>query len=150
MPVVFMQTPDPVATGFVASVARSGGNATDLPRSSTGTSAKWLELLKEIAPRVTQTAVLRDPAIHEVIRPVSVSQSVVPSLKSGFRSDHWRLRRAPTAAVYPNGAFATAGGLISYEADSIDPHQLGAAYVDRILQGERPAGLRAQAPTRHE
>ena len=60
VPVVFTQTPDPVAAGFVASLARPGGNATGFTQIEYGTGAKWLELLKEIAPRVTRAAVIRD------------------------------------------------------------------------------------------
>jgi putative ABC transport system substrate-binding protein len=53
-------------------------------------------------------------------------------------------------AVYPNRAFAAAGGLLSYRADSIDPHRLAAGHVDRILKGQKPADLPVQAPTRYE
>jgi putative ABC transport system substrate-binding protein len=62
VPVVFTLTPDPVGAGFVASLARPGGNATGFTQVEYGMSAKFLELLKEIAPRVTRVAVLRDPA----------------------------------------------------------------------------------------
>ena len=60
VPIVFAQTPDPVGAGFVASLARPGGNATGFAIFEFGISGKWLELLKEIAPRVTRAAVLRD------------------------------------------------------------------------------------------
>ena len=56
VPIVFTQTPDPVAAGFVASLARPGGNATGFTTSEYGISGKWLELLKEIAPGVTRAA----------------------------------------------------------------------------------------------
>src|SRR6476646_4113028 len=63
IPIVFVQVTDPVGAGFVDSLARPGGNATGFTLFEYGISGKWLELLKEIAPRVTRAAVLRDPAI---------------------------------------------------------------------------------------
>ena len=53
-------------------------------------------------------------------------------------------------AVYPLGFFVTAGGLISYGPEGIDPHRRAAAYVDRILKGEKPADLPVQAPTKYQ
>ena len=61
MPIVFARSIDPVGAGFVASLARPGGNITGFTSSNTALSGKWLELLKEIAPSVTRVAVLRDP-----------------------------------------------------------------------------------------
>jgi putative ABC transport system substrate-binding protein len=52
--------------------------------------------------------------------------------------------------VYPFRYFATGGGLISYGPDAIDQYRLAAAYVDRILKGEKPADLPVQAPTKYE
>jgi putative ABC transport system substrate-binding protein len=60
IPIVFAQTPDPVGAGYVSSLARPGGNATGFMQFEFGLSAKWLELLKQIAPRVTRVGVLRD------------------------------------------------------------------------------------------
>jgi len=54
VPIVFTQTPDPVAAGFVASLARPGGNATGFTQVEYGMAVKWVELLKEIAPSVTR------------------------------------------------------------------------------------------------
>src|SRR5262245_36071685 len=62
VPTVFVIVPDPVGSGFVESLAQPGGNATGFMMFEYGLSAKWLELLKEIAPGVTR-AVLRDPAL---------------------------------------------------------------------------------------
>jgi putative ABC transport system substrate-binding protein len=79
VPIVFTQTPDPVAAGFVASLARPGGNATGFTTSEYGISGKWLELLKEIAPGVTRAAVLRDPTVPSGIGQFVAIQSVAPS-----------------------------------------------------------------------
>ena len=63
VPIVFAQVADPVGGGFVESLARPGGNTTGFTQFEYGISAKWLELLKQIAPGVTRVAVIRDSAI---------------------------------------------------------------------------------------
>src|SRR5690349_20805849 len=63
VPVAFAPVTGPVGAGFVASLSRPGGNTTDFTQFEYGISAKWLELLKQVAPDVTRAAVLRDPAI---------------------------------------------------------------------------------------
>ena len=60
VPIVFANITDPVGSGLVATLARPGGNATGFSAGEFGFGGKWLELLKEIAPRVTRVAVLRD------------------------------------------------------------------------------------------
>ena len=77
---MFVIVPDPVGAGFVDSLARPGGNATGFINFKYGISAKWLELLKQIMPRVTRVAVLRDPAIAQGIGQFGAIQSVAPSL----------------------------------------------------------------------
>ena len=62
VPIVFVLVPDAVGIGIVASLARPGGNATGFTSTELGMSVKWLELLKQIAPKVTRAAVLRDAA----------------------------------------------------------------------------------------
>src|SRR5256885_10949944 len=79
VPIVFTQTPDPVAAGFLASLARPGGNATGFTTSEYGMSAKWLELLNEIAPGVTRAAVLRDASIPSGVGQFASIQSAAPS-----------------------------------------------------------------------
>src|SRR5262249_50374298 len=59
VPVVFAGVVDPVGAGFVESLARPGGNATGFMNFEYGMGGKWLELLKDIAPRVTRVAVIR-------------------------------------------------------------------------------------------
>ena len=80
VPIVFVIVPDPVGAGFVDSLARPGGNATGFINFEYSISAKWLELLKQIAPRVTRVAVLRDPAIAQGIGQFGAIQSAAPSL----------------------------------------------------------------------
>jgi putative ABC transport system substrate-binding protein len=80
VPIVFVTVIDPVGAGFVASLAQPGGNATGFTLFEYGMSGKWLELLKEIAPRVTRAAVLRDPAIASGIGQFAGVQTVAPSL----------------------------------------------------------------------
>jgi putative ABC transport system substrate-binding protein len=188
VPVVFTQTPDPVGAGFVDSLARPGGNATGFINFEYGMGAKWLELLKQIAPGVTRAAVLRDSATPQGIGQFGAIQSVAPSLGlevspvnvrdadeieravaafarasngglivtgSAFTIVHRELivtlaARYKLPAVYPLRFFVTAGGLISYGADAIEPHRRAAGYVDRILKGEKPADLPVQAPTKYE
>jgi putative ABC transport system substrate-binding protein len=77
VPIVFAQVTDPVGAGLVASLARPGGNITGFTPMEFGFGAKWLELLKEIAPRVTRVAVLRDLTIGPA--QLSAIQAVAPS-----------------------------------------------------------------------
>jgi putative ABC transport system substrate-binding protein len=80
VPIVFVTVVDPVGAGFVASLARPGGNATGFTIYEYSMSGKWLELLKEIAPPVTRAAVLRDPAVASGIGQFGAVQIVAPSL----------------------------------------------------------------------
>jgi len=77
---VFVILPDPVGAGIVDSLARPGGNATGFTSFEYGVSAKWLELLKQIAPGLKRAAVIRDPAIPSGIGQWAAIQSVAPSL----------------------------------------------------------------------
>jgi len=79
VPIVFVGVADPVGAGLVESLARPGGNATGFTVYEYSMSGKWIELLKEIAPRVTRAAVLREPNIGGTGQWGAI-QSVAPSL----------------------------------------------------------------------
>src|SRR5215472_1982073 len=83
VPTVFVAATDPVGAGFVASLARPGGNATGFINFEYGMTGKWLELLKELAPRITRVAVFRDSNVAAYgtgIGQLAAIQSVAPSL----------------------------------------------------------------------
>jgi len=111
VPIVFVTVIDPVGAGFVASLARPGGNATGFTNYEYGMSGKWLELLKEIAPRVTRAAVLRDPAVASGIGQFGAIQALAPSLGMELSPvdirDAGEIERAVTAF-----ARALNGGLV--------------------------------------
>jgi putative ABC transport system substrate-binding protein len=79
VPIVFVQVTDPVGGGFVESLARPGGNATGFTHFEYGISGKWLELLKQIAPRVTRAAVIRNPTLTSGTAQLAAIQAVAPS-----------------------------------------------------------------------
>jgi ABC-type uncharacterized transport system substrate-binding protein len=81
LPIVFVNVSDPVGAGYVASLARPGGNLTGFTFVEYGMSGKWLELLKEIAPRVSRVAILRDPTLAAGIGQLGAIQSVAPSFR---------------------------------------------------------------------
>ena len=125
VPIVFTQTPDPVAAGFVASLARPGGNATGFTTSEYGISGKWLELLKEIAPGVTRAAVLRDPTIPAGIGQFASIQSVAQSfgveLSSVNMRDASEIERDVTgfARGSNSGLIVTSSGLAAVHRELI-------------------------------
>ena len=111
VPIVFVVVPDPVGAGFVDSLARPGGNATGFVQFEYGLSGKWLELLKEVAPRLTRAAVLRDAAIPAGTGQFGAIQSVAPSV--GLEVSPVNIRDA-SEIERTVGAFARSanGGLI--------------------------------------
>jgi ABC-type uncharacterized transport system substrate-binding protein len=81
VPIVFVSVTDPVGGGLVASLSRPGGNTTGFTQFEFGSSAKWLELLKEIAPQIIRVAVIRDPTARSGGGQLGAIQAVAPSLR---------------------------------------------------------------------
>ena len=188
MPIVFVAVTDPVAAMFVESLGRPGGNTTGFSTGEYGTSAKWLELLKEISPSITQVGILHDAQNPSSIPQFAAMQSLAPSLGVELKSlplrDVGEIERIVAAfargpnlglittrigaaigqrdliialaarhhlpAVYPLRFFVTGGGLVSYGPDIVDQYRRAAVYIARVLNGESPAILPVQAPTKYE
>jgi putative ABC transport system substrate-binding protein len=125
IPIVFTQTADPVAAGFVASLARPGRNVTGFTTSEYSISGKWLEVLKEIAPAVTRAAVLRDATIPAGIGQFASIQSAAPlfgvELSPVDVRDAAEIERDITAfARGPNsGLIVTSSGLAAVHRELI-------------------------------
>src|SRR5262245_51992737 len=188
IPIVMAQAVDPVGLGTVKSMNRPGGNATGFTQFEYGLSAKWLELLREVASRSTRIGVVRDArtavglgqwavigaaasALGVEILPVelTVGGNIESAVAEFARGPNDALivgvgtaatiernlvvtlaARHKLPAVYPYRFFVEAGGLLSYGPNLIDLYRRAAAYVDRILKGEKPADLPVQAPTKYE
>ena len=86
VPVVFTIVLDPVGAGLVKSLSRPGGNATGFMQFEYSLSAKWPDLLKQIAPGVTRMAILRDGKSAAAIGQFAVIQSVAPSVGAEMNS----------------------------------------------------------------
>jgi len=141
VPIVFVIVIDPVGAGFVASLARPGGNATGFTAYEYGMSGKWLELLKEVAPCVTRAAVLRDPAVASGIGQFGAIQAVAPSLGVELSPvdvrDAGEIDRAVTAFArgLNGGLIVTASGSATTHRQPIIAlaarHRLPAVYPTR-------------------
>ena len=143
LPIVFVLVPDPVAAGFVDSLARPGGNATGFTVYDYGIGGKWLELLKQIAPRVMRVGVLRDIGQVAAVGHFSAIQSVAPSL--GIEAipvnvrDADGIENAISSFVHPgnSGLIVTGSGLAVVNRNLIITvaarHQLPAVYFARMF-----------------
>src|SRR5262249_20867053 len=188
LPIVFLQVVDPVSGGYVASLARPGGNATGFVAFEYSIGGKRLELLKQRAPRVTRVAVLRDLGLASGSGQLGAIQAAAPSFGVELTPvdvrDAGAIERAVTAfarsssrgmivtssalasvhrglilalasrhrlpAIYSSRNYVADGGLICYGPDVYEPVRRAAGYVDRIPEGEKPADLPVQAPTKYE
>src|SRR5262245_1825842 len=156
VPIVFPVVSDPVAAGFIDSLARPGGNATGFMTNEYSMGGKWLELLKQIAPGVTRTAVFRDPAQGSGNSQFAAIQTVAPSLRVEVTPVNMRdageIERAIAAfARFPNGGLVvTTGGAAEAHRDLIIAlaarHKLPAVYSDRFYVAA--GGLISYGPDR--
>src|SRR5262245_29972732 len=141
VPIVFPVVPDPVAAGFVESLARPGGNVTGFMTYEFSLGGKWLELLKEIAPGVTRAAVLRDATQGGGTSVFAAIQAVAPSLRVEVipvnMRDAGEIERAVAAFARSSngGLIMTPGGATQLHRDLIFTlaarHKLPAVYPDR-------------------
>ena len=188
IPIVFTQVADAVGGGFVAGLARPGGNVTSFQNFEPAMGGKWLGVLKEAAPNLSRVAVLYGSDSAASVATVRATEAVAPSL--GFTATAVDVHdgreiegavarfadqpdgglivvpnpstvanrasiiilaaRHRLPAIYPFRYFATEGGLMSYGPDQVDQWRGAAAYVDRILRGDKPGELPVQGPTKYE
>jgi len=143
VPIVFTLVADPVGAGYVDSLAHPGGNATGFTVLEYSTAAKWLELLKEIAPRVTRVAVFRETGVAAGPAQFSAAQTVAPSLGMELRPvdtrDAGEIERTITAFAQGSN-----GGLLVTASSSSTLHRnliitlaaryrLPAVYFERLF-----------------
>jgi putative tryptophan/tyrosine transport system substrate-binding protein len=188
VPIVFTMIYEPVAQGFVQNLAHPGGNITGFTAMEATVGAKWLELLKDIAPQVTQVGFMYSPdnpgpmqasrsveaaATNSVLRvvmapvrgPAEIEAAatmlgrepggglIVPP--DGFLLGYRKLiielvARYRLPAIYGEANFIPEGGLASYGVNIPEQFRQAAAYVDRILRGEKAGDLPVQQPTKYE
>jgi putative ABC transport system substrate-binding protein len=158
IPIVFVHVPDPVAAGLVDSLARPGGNITGFTQFEYSTSGKWLELLKEVAPGVTRTAVIRDPAITAGIGQFSAIQAVATTLGVEVSPvnvrDDGEIERVITAfARGANGGLIVTGSALAQVHRKLiitlaARYKLPAVYFDRFFVTD--GGLISYGPDLHD
>jgi putative tryptophan/tyrosine transport system substrate-binding protein len=141
VPIVFPVASDPVGAGFVDSLARPGGNVTGFMVNDFSIGGKWLELLKQIAPSTTRTAVLRDPSQGSGTNMFAAIQAVAPSLQVEVKpmnvGSASEIEQAITifATISNGGLIVTAGSWAFRHRDLVIAaaarHKLPAVYFDR-------------------
>ena len=154
--IVFVQVVDPVAAGFVSSVARPGGNITGFMNFEYSLSGKWLELLKQIAPNIRRVAVLRDLSNPSGLGQFGALQSAAPSfgvelMPVGMRDVSEIERGISAFAREPNGGMIVPAGVAGtvYREPIIllaSRHRLPAVYSERAFV--TGGGLASYGPDR--
>jgi putative ABC transport system substrate-binding protein len=158
IPIVFASAIDPVGAGFVASLARPGGNATGFVAFEYSVSSKWLELLKEIAPGVTRAAILWDSALPVGIGQLNAIKAAAPSVDLELSPidvrDAGELERAVTEfAQSSNGGLIVTGSPSAAARRALiialaDRYRLPAVYVQSYYVTS--GGLISYAPSTTE
>jgi ABC-type uncharacterized transport system substrate-binding protein len=143
VPIVFAQSIDPVGSGIIASLARPGGNVTGFTQFEYSLSVKWPELLKEVAPRVTRAAVLRDIRTAAGIGQWAMIQAGASSVGMEVSPinmhDAPELDRTLSAFARPGdcGLIVTTNVLVQMRRDQIitlaAQHKLPAVYFERFF-----------------
>jgi putative ABC transport system substrate-binding protein len=143
IPIVFVHVPDPVGAGFIDSLARPGGNATGFALYEFDTSAKWLEILKQIAPSARRVAVLLHPDTSVGLGQWGAIHTAAPSL--GFSATPLNVRDAGEIerainrfAQAPHGGLIVTGSVVALQNRDLiislaSRHKLPAVYWDRAL-----------------
>jgi putative ABC transport system substrate-binding protein len=161
VPIVFAAVSDPVRAGFVATLARPGGNITGFSLIEFPVIGKLLDMLKQIAPHVARVALVSNPdnpsnalyasALEAAARSFTL-QTTIAHVRDAAEIDLFvdLAARHRLPAIYSDRAMVASGGLISYGVDRIELFRQAASYVDRILRGEKPGDLPVQQPIKFE
>jgi len=117
IPIVFPVAGDPVAGGFVESLAKPGGNITGFALFEYSIGAKWLELLKQMVPRLTRVAVLQQAGLPGALGQVGAVQAAAPTMGVEVKPLNVRDAASIEAGVTsfaqaPNGGMIVVGGAL--------------------------------------